>query len=344
MMSVSVIVPVYKVESYLARCVESLLAQTYKGLEIILVDDGSPDNCGKMCDAYAERYSHVRVVHKENGGLSSARLAGFLQAQSDYVLFIDSDDYVKEEMVGTMISAIEETGADMAVCSYLFNDGESIQEKIIPFASRVINAGDIPAGYMRRLIGHDANEPSIPAFLWLRMMRRSLIRPEFFVDENRYFSEDIVFDLEYASAIKSMVTVPEALYVHCLNSASLSNKYRSNSWEMSVNLYHYLQEYEKTHQLQIPEVRKSHFVLGAVNRALRNAVCAGSYGIFRQTASKIAHSPLVAEVLKSSNMPEVKRFQALNLALLRARLYGVMYGVQKARMLLRSFSTAKEPW
>ena len=93
---ISVVVPVYKVEDYLGRCVDSLLAQTYENLEIILVDDGSPDGSGKICDAYAERDSRVRVIHKENGGLSSARNAGLDIAQGEYVGFVDSDDWMDE--------------------------------------------------------------------------------------------------------------------------------------------------------------------------------------------------------------------------------------------------------
>ena len=93
---ISVIVPVYKVEDYLGRCVDSLLNQTYENLEIILVDDGSPDGSGKICDAYAERDGRVRVIHKENGGLSSARNAGLDIAGGEYVGFVDSDDWMDE--------------------------------------------------------------------------------------------------------------------------------------------------------------------------------------------------------------------------------------------------------
>ena len=91
---ISVIVPVYKVEAYLGRCVESLLSQTYGNLEIILVDDGSPDNCGQICDTYAARDTRIRVIHKENGGLSSARNAGIDVARGEYLGFVDSDDWV----------------------------------------------------------------------------------------------------------------------------------------------------------------------------------------------------------------------------------------------------------
>ena len=91
---IAIIVPIYRVENYLCRCVDSLLAQTYKNIEIILVDDGSPDNCPMMCDKYALKDNRIKVVHKANGGLADARNAGVRIANSDYIVFVDSDDYV----------------------------------------------------------------------------------------------------------------------------------------------------------------------------------------------------------------------------------------------------------
>ena len=95
---ISVIVPVYKVEPYLNKCIESIVNQTYKNLEIILVDDGSPDNCPAICDSWAEKDSRIKVIHKENGGLSDARNAGMVHATGEYIAFVDSDDYIDPEM------------------------------------------------------------------------------------------------------------------------------------------------------------------------------------------------------------------------------------------------------
>ena len=94
MPKLSIIVPVYKVEAFLDKCIESILAQTYKEYELILVDDGSPDRCGDMCEEWAKKDKRIRVVHKENGGLSDARNAGIDVAQGDYIGFVDSDDYI----------------------------------------------------------------------------------------------------------------------------------------------------------------------------------------------------------------------------------------------------------
>lgn len=103
---VSVIVPVYKVEKYLDKCVESIVEQTYKNLEIILVDDGSPDNCPSMCDSWAQKDSRIKVIHKENGGVSSARNSALDAAAGDYICFVDSDDFIEPNAVGYMLENI----------------------------------------------------------------------------------------------------------------------------------------------------------------------------------------------------------------------------------------------
>ena len=120
MPEISVIVPVYNVEPYLHRCVDSILAQTFTGFELILVDDGSPDNCGQICDEYAEKDSRVRVIHQENGGLSAARNAGinwaFANSDSEWLSFIDSDDWVHPQYLELMLSAAIQNSASICVC------------------------------------------------------------------------------------------------------------------------------------------------------------------------------------------------------------------------------------
>lgn len=112
---ISVIVPVYKVEPYLRKCVESILVQTYGNLEIILVDDGSPDRCGAICDEYAQMDSRVKVIHKENGGLSDARNTGMKIMTGKYVAFVDSDDWIEPEMYERLLALLQNYKADMAI-------------------------------------------------------------------------------------------------------------------------------------------------------------------------------------------------------------------------------------
>ena len=123
---ISVIIPVYKTESYLTRCVNSVRNQTYTNLEIILVDDGSPDRSGELCDALAAEDSRIRVVHKKNGGLSSARNAGLDIMTGDYVSFVDSDDWIEEDMIRTLYKLGIQNETQIACCGISITDGEKV--------------------------------------------------------------------------------------------------------------------------------------------------------------------------------------------------------------------------
>ena len=127
---ISLIVPVYKVEEYLDKCVESIVNQTYKNLEIILVDDGSPDNCPKMCDEWAKKDKRIKVIHKENGGLSDARNTGIDIAKGEYITFIDSDDYIEYNYVDFLYKNLDENKADI-----------SMGKQYVRYPEKVINTG-----------------------------------------------------------------------------------------------------------------------------------------------------------------------------------------------------------
>ncbi len=131
---ISIIVPIYKVEKYLDDCVQSLTNQTYKNLEIILVDDGSPDNCGRMCDEYATQDNRIKVIHKENGGLSDARNVAIDVAQGEWIEFVDSDDYVTPDYTETLYNLVSKYNCKVSVALHLkFNDNDNpiIQESTI---------------------------------------------------------------------------------------------------------------------------------------------------------------------------------------------------------------------
>ena len=124
---VSIIVPIYKVERYLNHCIQSLVEQTYYNIEIILVDDGSPDNCPKICDEWAKREKRIRVIHKKNGGLSDARNAGVKAAIGEYIVFVDSDDWVSKEYVRYLYNAMKCTSADICECGILRTTEENLE-------------------------------------------------------------------------------------------------------------------------------------------------------------------------------------------------------------------------
>ena len=166
---ISVIVPVYKVEAYLDRCVQSIVDQTYRNLEIILVDDGSPDNCGSMCDAWAQKDGRIRVIHKENGGLSDARNAGMAVASGEYIGFIDSDDYIAPEMYRLLLERMLADGSDIAACGVemVFEDGTA-SRSMTPSGCITLNREEAMEAILR--------ESWLKQPVWYKLYRAKLIR------------------------------------------------------------------------------------------------------------------------------------------------------------------------
>ena len=162
---VSVIIPVYNVEQYLDKCVQSVINQTYKNIEVILVDDGSPDNCPKMCDEYSVCDKRIKVIHKSNGGLSDARNAGIDRAKGDYITFVDSDDYVEDNYVELLLHSVHKYNADISCGKQNVLYGDSIV-KAYTGKHYVLNSEEA----LRMMLYHDDMDVSA----WAKMYKRSL--------------------------------------------------------------------------------------------------------------------------------------------------------------------------
>ena len=153
---VSVIVPVYKVEPYLDRCVASILAQTYPNLEVILVDDGSPDNCPALCDAWAQRDARIRVIHKKNGGQSDARNVGLDAASGAYISFVDSDDYIAENFIETLYDLLHEYHTDISAVHWklVYADAPESLLRFLPETLRSFRVLMPSGSFLRRIPTH----------------------------------------------------------------------------------------------------------------------------------------------------------------------------------------------
>ena len=140
---ISVIIPIYRVEQYLPRCIDSVLAQTYHNLEIFLVDDGSPDNCGRICDEYAAKDGRIHVIHKENGGLSDARNVALDVCTGEYISFIDSDDYVSDDFIESLLHAIKTQHTRLSICGIMkFDESGRMKVDYAPSNTEKSASGD----------------------------------------------------------------------------------------------------------------------------------------------------------------------------------------------------------
>lgn len=238
---ISIIVPVYNVEKYIDRCMTTLLGQTYKNIEVILVDDGSPDGCPKLCDEYAKKDSRVKVVHKENGGLGYARNSGLDIATGEYIAFVDSDDYVTEDMCEKLMSAAMKYNADI-VYGGIFYDENGVIKRRPGVQQPVIRKDDEVKEFLLDLIAMKPEEKQdtiIEVSVWKAIFRKKIfddynIR---FVSEREFISEDIIFNIDYISKACSVVLIPEPVYYYCTNPNSLSKSFRVDRFERTKIMY-----------------------------------------------------------------------------------------------------------
>ena len=204
---ISVIIPIFNTDKYLNECAESVLNQTYTNIEVFLIDDGSTDNSPSICDGFAKKDDRVHVIHKQNGGQSSARNVGLNQASGDYISFIDSDDWVKPDMYSTLINQIQLYDADIAVCSQYFYMGGN-------FTTSSICTDDTLAfskkeEFYASLIGP---KPSLRFELWNKLIKREIISEIRFKEGQVY--EELFFDRMIFSRANIVVYVDKPLYVY----------------------------------------------------------------------------------------------------------------------------------
>lgn len=267
---VSIIVPVYKVEKYLPRCIDSILAQTTSDFELILVDDGSPDGCPAICDDYAQKDSRIVVLHRTNGGPSAARNAGLDAASGKYIAFCDSDDYWAADFLEVLLRRMEETGADVVSCGYtaVTESGEFISRTDYPEFDRQLDTPQEQAKFMIC----DVLGMKIGWALWDRLFRAEMIQQ----NHLRLFSnfgEDALFVLEYSLYCKRVATVD---YVG----------------------YFYTQREDSLMQFGKQQVRLN--AVNEISRALGNKLLSGSFGTYLKEIFPIFHFYILDNQYKES--------------------------------------------
>ena len=306
MPEISVIVPVYKVEKYIHRCVNSILNQTYRDFELILVDDGSPDNCGAICDEYEAKDSRIRVIHKPNGGLSSARNAGIDIAQGKYIMFCDSDDYVAEDWCEVMLDAITTFPQSLVVSDLLkVPETEEIycEEQVVKEFAETSFYTLVKRG----LSGYVCN----------KIFRNETVQNwNMRFDENRKFAEDVPFVIDYCKTCKSFVLVDASLYYYVQREGSILHTVRFDILEHQLFTFYIRTPFLS--EEDIPEYCDSHLfsfihyfeaVLNKQNkmhfldklRYNQRMIQSKEFRFCLEHATGKKESPLVLKVLRTHN-------------------------------------------
>lgn len=331
MVKVSIVIPVYKVEKYLDRCIQSLVKQTLKDIEIILVDDGSPDSCPQLCDDWKRRDSRIQVIHKDNGGLSSARNAGLSIASGEFVGFVDSDDDVELDMYEKMYHIAQKENVD-----FVMSDYKRIQED----GSSYVKTLDIPIGlYERKQI----REIIFPILIMrecidygpLLSVWHCLYRTEFLCKNNLYFdekvrwSEDNIFSAMVGYRCNKFYYMKgEALYHYYQNPGTITTSYRKGAWEvyciMNEHLHTFfdqVNDYDFSRQLNL------HMIYYACN-------CIGQeIGLPKKEAiegiKQILNSKHLKNVFLHFKMPKVQIKLKFQLYLMKWRKAELLYYLKR---------------
>lgn len=246
---VTVVIPIYNVERWLDRCVTSVVNQTYRDLEIILVDDGSPDRCPQMCDEWSKRDKRIKVIHKKNAGLGMARNSGIALASGKYICFVDSDDYIEENTLEECVRAAEREQADI-VCygnDKVLQNGKIVDRRRPSAPKRIYSGDEIMTVLLPMMLGNNPKtgedwKLSLSSCFALFAMKPIIDNGWYFVSEREIISEDFYSVLKLYQYVRKVVILNEIYYHYTTNPASLTQRYREDRYEKVRYFYVKIQE------------------------------------------------------------------------------------------------------
>lgn len=232
---ISVIVPVYNNEKCLPRCIDSILNQSYRNLEIICIDDGSTDGSANILDSYAKKDCRVKVIHKENSGVSAARNTGIEVSSMPIIAFVDSDDFIEADMYDKMISLMVKENLECVCCDYKNVYTDKTINKNSRFNKQILYGNQIREEIVKGIIGFfNTNNNCLTSVCNRLFIREKLIENNMWFDENRAYGEDWLFCIEYYRVINSIGFLNECMYSYVHQDGSLSTKARTDYFEYAV--------------------------------------------------------------------------------------------------------------
>lgn len=299
---VSIIVPVYNVEKYLEKCLDTLIGQTLKNIEIICVNDGSTDNCGEILYKYSQRDSRIIVVKQENHGLSAARNTGMSYVSGKYIMFVDSDDWIEMETCETAFNTAESINADLVFWSYTREYGDSSKEKLMFWEDKaVFEEEQVKNQLQRRICGLLGDELAHPDYAnaletaWgkLYLAERLLNNGISFVDTKEIGTEDALFNLYALGYIKKAVYIKKCFnHYRKDNDTSLTKTYKQNLYAQWQHLFDLMQEY-------IAENNLTSDYQAALNNRIALSIVGLGLNIISCNCSAVKKIKMIKEIIKS---------------------------------------------
>ena len=338
---VTVVLPIYNVEKYLDRCIKSVVNQTYPNLEIILVDDGSPDHCPEICESWAKRDSRIKVIHKQNAGLGMARNTGIENAAGEYICFFDSDDYIASDTIEKCCNLAEKEKADIVTFGFckVYANGQTGACTVPNTDKQVYSGNEVQEIMLPDFIAPDpktGKKTNLWMSAWASFYSMKLIRDAAwrFVSEREIISEDVYSLLHLYKDVVRVAVLPESLYFYCENATSLTHTYREDRHE-KINRCHQACVQLCRELDYSPEVmdRLSYQYVSNVIGALKLIISANcSNKQKRQYISEIVADEYFQHVLHGMNIQKEPIFRKLLLMAMRAGCGSVTYLLTKAKV------------
>ncbi len=263
-MLISVIVPVYNAEKYLRTCLDSIVNQTYKNLEIILVDDGSTDGSGAICDEYADKDVRIKVIHSTNKGVTAARINAFKTSSGDYITFVDADDFLDCNMFKKMLDTIMEDNTDIIVCQYINYDSKTKkQEKSMLRPPIGIYYKEDIVRLLKKnfLYNEKTGIAEMPPFLWAKLIKREFVQEILNVEIGLSYNEDQVGIFTLLLRINSMSIIQDYFYYYRHHSVQATSVYTDRLWERIADSMQRFRELDSSNYLVIQLPQKCFMML-----------------------------------------------------------------------------------
>lgn len=224
---VSVIIPVYNTEKYLKRCVDSVLVQSYENLEVILIDDGSRDGSGKLCDQYRMKDQRVHVIHQKNQGVSLARIHGYEKSQGEWITFVDSDDAIEKTMVETLVRTMVDHSSELAICQFRRVTCAGEAEQIIrPEPGVYDKAGIIQLLSTKALYHREKQRAGVPFELWGKLYQRDLLKDVLQAGVECWYEEDMLITMSLMYRLNRMAVIADPFYVYYERAGQATSLYK----------------------------------------------------------------------------------------------------------------------
>lgn len=328
---ISIIVPIYKVEKYIKQCVDSIIAQTYKDIEIILVDDGSPDNCPVICDEYAKQDSRVKVVHKANGGLISARKAGLQVSTGEYVCFVDGDDWIEADMYEHIAKSVDMTGADCIITQFYFEYPNNPQKSNYKLNRELYIRSEIEKEiFPTMLFDNQYYKFGIFPNCWTKVFKRELLEKHLMDTDDRIrMGEDIAFTYPCLMECQTIAFVDKALYHYRINPESMTKMYDDSLQDIYILPYETLLNKSKKLNVDLSN-QLPYYLLYLVNFLVRNEASK------KNLKSEVKNSLTVERIMNNCYIE--RSFRTIDFDLLPMHTKILCYAIiKKSEFLLKSY-------